>query len=1029
MLKGSDIVNYIHCEMFGNFCATVNKEEIFLPYSKAQGLFCYLLINKQDNREHISELFWANQEEGNAKKNLRNAIYKINKCFNIPVLVSPQKSVIMINPDIEIDADVYKFMNDENEVDVFKGEFLQGFCPKNAENFEVWLLEIRENLKCVYVNRLNKKIERELQNNNYDIVEKYSKLLIKIDEFNENAYIYLLQSYKNQGKYTLAIETYNNVKKLFKDELSISLDDKILNIINEIIDIMRTKEITKNAIDFFFGRYNEMRILQNNYNAFLKNDCSKAVFLVGEAGIGKTKLKDKFIDLVDKNTVYVLETNCFQFEKDCILKPWNVIVSKLSEIMKNENIEIPPLWESIIDNCFSEINESDNNEQTIKISDRNYTLKYELVGNIINDILLKISHKRKIILIFEDVQWSDYGSLTFLSNMILHNNPNILCFMTYRNEYNIKIDEFLLSANKHNKIIRIDLSRFNNDETESFIKIGLPKGNFTKQVLSKIYNETEGNPFFLTEYINTIKFNSNINLISSKMNDIMKSRFLDVSEKCKNILRISSLFFDEIPLYILHEITGEDELNIIDAIEELENKFILREVNNNNIITFMFTHQKLREFIYNDQSLARRKILHNKIGYIIENNLLNNKSDITTYNKLVYHFSNADNYLKALKYSIKSLNVYLNFSHELYPVLYYKDVNSYDDLYFSNNKTIKSIKKIETLLTKVQNDCSNCKDVLKFEIEFLHIKGRYLIREGDYEKGVEFIEEMIKKADAIQDSDYSLEGYKQMIYYCIQTNNIEDMIKYVNLGLDKSSTCDYNMEIGVFLRFKALYKKMQGKYEESENLFNESIDILNVNKSVADKYALSIAAAYNYIGDIRRQNLKFKEALGFFTKAINICKEKKIFTSLSIFNINAGETCFNMGNYPDAKKYFQNAMDIYKQFDLMWEKSIVEAFMCKIIISEGNYESALKYLKKSGLHSKLLKNPHEIGIVYMVKAQIKNEMRTNDKLDKVFNTYLNKNFQHYCENSINFLTESKDNYEIDLLKNLIKNNNIIVTCG
>ncbi|MGH4121307.1 AAA family ATPase [Clostridium sp.] len=1017
-------MNYIHCEMFGNFRATVNKKEVFLPYSKAQGLFCYLLINKQDNREHISELFWANQEEGNAKKNLRNAIYKINKCFNIPILISPKKSVIMINSDIEIEADVYQFMSDENEIEIFKGEFLQGFCPKNAENFEVWLLEIRENLECIYINRLNKKIEVELQNNNYDIVEKYSKLLIKTDEFNENAYIYLLQSYKHQGKYNMAIETYNNVKKLFKDELSVSLDDKILNIINEIIDIMRTKEVTKKAIEFFFGRYNEMRKLQNNYNDFVNDNCSKAVLLVGEAGIGKTKLKDKFIDIVDKNTVYVLETYCYQFEKDCILKPWTVIVSKLSEIMKKENIEIPLLWESIIENCFSEVNEPDNNEQSIKISDRNYTLKYELVGNIINDILFKISHKKKIILVFEDIQWSDYGSLTFLSNMILHNNPNILCFMTYRNEYNIKIDEFLLSANKHNKIIRIDLKRFNNDETENFIKIGLPKGNFTKQILNKIYNETEGNPFFLTEYINTIKFNSNINLMSSKMHDIMKSRFLDVSEKCKNILRISSLFFDEIPLYILHEITGEDELNIIDAIEELKNKFILIELNNNHIITFMFTHQKLREFIYNNQSLARKKILHDKIGYIIEKKLLNNKNDISTYNKLVYHFSNADNYLKALKYSIKSLNVYLNFSHELYPVLYYKNIKSYDDLYFSNTKTIKSIKKIETLLTKVQNNYGNCNDVLKLEIEFLHIKGRYLIREGDYEKGVEFIEEMIKKANAIQDSDYSLDGYKQMIYYCIQTNNIDNMVKYVNLGLDKATTCNYNMEIGIFLRFKALYKKMQGKYDESENLFNESINIFSVTKSVADKYALSIAAAYNYIGDIRRQNIKFEEALGFFTKAINICKEKKIFTSLSIFNINAGETCFNMGNYPDAKIYFQNAMDIYKQFDLKWEKSIVEAFMSKIIISEKNYESALKYLKKSDLHSKLLKNPHEIGIVYMVKTQIKSEMKNNNKLDKIFNTYLDKSFQYYYEKSIEFLTASNDNYEITLLKSLIKDNNM-----
>lgn len=1012
-------MDYIYCKMFGNFCVTVNKKEIFLPYSKAQGLFCYLLLNKQDNREHLSELFWANQEEGNAKKNLRNAIYKINKCSNVPVLVSPQKSIIMLNPDIKIDVDIYKFMDDENEIDAFKGEFLQGFCPKNAENFEIWILEIRENLECMYIDRLNKKIEKELQNNNYDIVEKYSKLLIKIDEFNENAYVYLLESYKNQGKYNLAIEAYNNVKKLFKDELSISLEDKILNVVNEVIDIMNTSKNNKNADEFFYGRYNELRLLQNNYSNFKKNDSSKSVFLIGEAGIGKTRLKDKFVELVDEDTTYVLETYCFQFEKDCILKPWNVILSKLSQIMKDKDIKIPVLWENIIENCFSDFNELDNNEQSIKISDNKYTLKYEFIGNIITNILTKIAHTKKVILIFEDIQWIDFGSLKVLSSMILHAHTNILCLMTYRNEYNIEIDKFLVSANKHNKILRMDLLRFSNDEVESFIKIGLPKNNFNKEILNKIYKETEGNAFFLTEYINTIKFNSDINIMSSKMQDVMKSRFLDISEECKNILRISSLFFDEIPLYILHELTGEDELKIIDVIEELENKFILKEVNNDNIISFMFTHQKLREFIYINQSLARRRILHNKIGYIIEKSLTNSRIDINIYNKLVYHFSNADNNLLTLKYSVKSLNVYLNFSHELYPVLYYKDVNFYNNLYFSNDKTIKSIKKIEILLLKIKDDCKNSNEVLKLEIEFLHIKGRYLIREGDYENGVKFISEMIEKANEIEDSDYSIEGYKQMIYYCIQTNNIDDMIKYVNIGLDKAADCNYHMEIGIFLRFKALYKKMQGKYSEAEKLFNESINIFNVTKSVSDKYALSIAAAYNYIGDIRRQNMKFKEALQFFNRAIKICEEKNVFTSLSIFNINAGETCFNMGAYPEAKTYFKRAMDIYKQFDLMWEKSIVEAFMSKIIISEGNYESALKYLKNSDLHSKLLKNPHEIGIVCMVKAQIKSEMKDNDKLNKVFNVYLNENLQFYCEKSIKFLTTSKDNYEIALLNTLI----------
>ena len=204
--------------MLGNFYTAADEREILFSYSKMQALFCYLLINKHDTREHLANLLWSDEEESIAKKNLRNAVYKIKKCFNAPILISPQKSIILLNPDIKIETDVYKFLMNEDEIDIYDGEFLQGFCPKNAVNFEKWMTDTKENLENMYIMRLNKKIEKELKQGNFEDAEKYSKLLIKVDEFNEDAYAYLLESYKNQGKYNSAIETYNNVKNIFQNE-------------------------------------------------------------------------------------------------------------------------------------------------------------------------------------------------------------------------------------------------------------------------------------------------------------------------------------------------------------------------------------------------------------------------------------------------------------------------------------------------------------------------------------------------------------------------------------------------------------------------------------------------------------------------------------------------------------------------------------------------------------------------------------------------------------------------------------------
>lgn len=70
-------MNIINIKMFGNFEVNMNHVKILFPYNKAQALFCYLIINKECTRDKLAGLFWPEEEESNAKKNLRNALYKI----------------------------------------------------------------------------------------------------------------------------------------------------------------------------------------------------------------------------------------------------------------------------------------------------------------------------------------------------------------------------------------------------------------------------------------------------------------------------------------------------------------------------------------------------------------------------------------------------------------------------------------------------------------------------------------------------------------------------------------------------------------------------------------------------------------------------------------------------------------------------------------------------------------------------------------------------------------------------------------
>src|SRR6056297_3582551 len=114
----------ININFLGSPKVFVDKKRIYFPYKKAEALFYYLYFMKSSSRNTLTEMFWSDFDEKSAKKNLRDALYKIKKTFGFDILISPKRTTLMINDDYTIKSDIDNFKAD-NALNLYKGNFLE----------------------------------------------------------------------------------------------------------------------------------------------------------------------------------------------------------------------------------------------------------------------------------------------------------------------------------------------------------------------------------------------------------------------------------------------------------------------------------------------------------------------------------------------------------------------------------------------------------------------------------------------------------------------------------------------------------------------------------------------------------------------------------------------------------------------------------------------------------------------------------------------------------------------------------------
>ncbi|NEW63366.1 AAA family ATPase [Granulicatella sp. zg-ZJ] len=999
----------LYLKLLGDAQVFLDDKPILFSFAKIHALLYYVLVNKHVSRDEMAGVLWADKTEKGAKKNLRNTIYQANKVLGDDYIVSPNKSVLTLNESLMIESDIDLFLkNPVKHLDLYGGEFLKGFFLKDAEMFDLWVIKTRQYYEQKFVQACYQKIQTDIEYNDTQTVEKNIRRLIEIDEFDERNYQLLMSYYKDKGLNGKVVETYYELSNSLERELGISPSKETREIYEQTLMIVDGNKRKKDNRTLFFGRTKEIEFLEKNVHFFFEQKEYKNILIKGDIGSGKSVLVEQVLHHAKKKGD-VLSVQCYQVEKHYPLRCFRIVVEEIFKLLEEKAV-VTQFFKEKIYRFFPTL--SDYEQDAI--------LNNELsaLSQLICELLYKITENQKIILFIKDIQWMDKESFSLLTSLMLRlHSQKILWLFTMRREEQEYIDRFINTMTMHHQLDTLMLLPLNFEETQSFSKKYLPNKVLSNDIVEQLYDETQGNIFFLTEYLNALKVDAKLDYMSLKMQDAIKNRFAYLTTNEREIVYFISFFDRPVSLSFIAKVLEKDVSSVVDSVDSLVKQYILKSDIEQEDIVVIFTHKKLKEFLYQNQSVAKKHLMHGRIARLLEMDIDVQTADISVLSLISYHYQQARQELESLYYRLLCLQNQLKIQNELFPIYSDKVPLKEYPIKISQEDIFLQFQDIKEKIERLKEQYNGHKLYQTLVLKSLYLEGRYFIFCAEYEKGLEAIHQVILKAKMSNDTEYVLEGYRQIIHYYIQLDDAENMQRYIELAINAATQANNHEFIGILLRLKGLYHLMSGDLDTAINLFYQSISTLTITDYLKEKYSLNIAAAYDYLSEVESIKGNYENAVLLLEKSINIAISQQSPSSLVVFYTNMGVILYMMEDYERSKYFLLKAKQLYSNtFSSLWKEVQLNAHIALIALKERDTQTVYRFLKENKTDIKLISNKRDIGFIYYVKAITKHEMDRGLLVDKHLETLLRQPFGYYKEQALKYLSPNRDVSESKLLK-------------
>jgi predicted ATPase/DNA-binding SARP family transcriptional activator len=278
-----------------------------LTSRSARALLVYLAYQDYPvSRLALAELLWPERTQAKALANLRVALHRMGAL--IGDLLKIQRELVSLSPGaVWLDTAELERRLDERQpaaaLELFQGEFLEGFYLDGSRTFEDWQAEARERLRCDVLSALQELILQATGAGQTQAAIEYSERLLGLEPLHEPALCQLMRLLAQNGQRTAALAQYARFRMKIVEELGIEPEKSTLELAEQIkvgliqpepalysnarpVQPDRRSPALPQPASALIGRQVELEELTQ---LFANPEC-RLLTLLGPGGIGKTRL-------------------------------------------------------------------------------------------------------------------------------------------------------------------------------------------------------------------------------------------------------------------------------------------------------------------------------------------------------------------------------------------------------------------------------------------------------------------------------------------------------------------------------------------------------------------------------------------------------------------------------------------------------------------------------------------------------------------------------------------------------------------